>query len=70
MSEMIRVYLEMNDRTSEVSLSDGSTVEDLLRLGKLHPDAYIITRSSRPVPLTSKLLDGDRLKFIKVASGG
>jgi len=70
MQGKIQVIVLAGGRTSEHELPGGSTVEDLLSAMKLHPDAYIVTKDAKPVPITRELEDGERLKIIKVASGG
>jgi sulfur carrier protein ThiS len=60
----------LNGKVQEQTLPEGSTVEDLLSQLNLHPDSYIVTKDSKPVPITRNLEDGERLKIIKVASGG
>jgi sulfur carrier protein ThiS len=70
MPDKINVIMLIGSKSQEHELLDGSTVEDLLSKLNLHPDAYIVTKDSKPVPITRKLEDGERLKLIKVASGG
>ncbi|MDD1747919.1 MAG: MoaD/ThiS family protein [Methanomassiliicoccales archaeon] len=70
MHRKITVIVQLSGKAHERTLSDGSTVEDLLAQFNLHPDAYIVTKGSKPVPITRRLEDGDNLKLIKVASGG
>ncbi|MFQ6128778.1 MAG: MoaD/ThiS family protein [Thermoplasmata archaeon] len=36
----------------------------------LKPDAYLLVRDGRPIPMDESLRNGDRIKLIKVASGG
>jgi len=67
---ILRVEVLSNGRTTEHELPDGSTVEDLLSKLNCHPDAYIITKDSKPIPITRKIEDGDKVKLIRVASGG
>lgn len=70
MTESVRILVHVGGEVNEVSLPAGSTVEDLLRSNRMHPDAYIVTKGSKPVPITKQLEDGEALKLIKVASGG
>ena len=70
MQGRIKVVVLMGGRTTEHELPEGSTVQDLLSAMKLHPDAYIVTKDAKPIPITRGLEDGERLKVIKVASGG
>jgi sulfur carrier protein ThiS len=70
MHDKITVVVQSSGKVQERTLPEGSTVEDLLSQMNLHPDAYIVTKDSKPVPITRRLEDGERLKLIKVASGG
>jgi len=70
MSAKLKVELEYNHAIRETILPADSTVEDLLRCQRMHPDSFIVMIGARPVPITRTLVDGDRLKLIKVASGG
>lgn len=70
MSESVRIVVYLAGKGMDEILPEGSTVEDLLKKNKLHPDAYIVTKDSKPVPITKRLEDGEKLKLIKVASGG
>lgn len=70
MHDKITVVVQLSGKVQEQTLPEGSTVEDLLSQMNLHPDAYIVTKDSKPVPITRRLEDGERLKLIKVASGG
>lgn len=36
----------------------------------LKPDAYLLVREGQPIPMDEVLKSGDRIKLIKVASGG
>lgn len=70
MSRNLRVIVSSGGKEKEEVMAEGSTVEDLLRSFRMHPDAYIVTKDSKPVPITRMLEDGEKLKIIKVASGG
>jgi sulfur carrier protein ThiS len=70
MTGRIKVEVLTGSKSQEYEMPEGSTIEDLLSKMNLHPDAYIITKESKPTPITSILEDGERLKLIKVASGG
>jgi len=67
---MLAVKVNIGKEVKEASLEPGATVEDLLKSLGLYIDAYIVTMSSRPVPITRRLEEGDEFKLIKVASGG
>jgi len=70
MQGKITVVVQSSGKAHEHTLTEGSTVEDLLSQLNLHPDAYIVTKDSKPIPITRKLEHGEKLKLIKVASGG
>ena len=70
MSGTISVTVEANGNSSRRSLKSGSTAGDLLDFLELLPDAYIVVRNNRPIPITQVLEGGDRIHIIKVASGG
>jgi sulfur carrier protein ThiS len=66
----ITVVVQLSGKVQEQMIPEGSTIEDLLSQMNLHPDAYIVTKDSKPVPITRRLEERDMLKLIKVASGG
>jgi sulfur carrier protein ThiS len=68
--KILNVEVLSNGKTTEYKLPEGSTVEDLLSKLHCHPDAFIVTKDSKPIPITRKIEDGDKVKLIKVASGG
>ncbi|MCX6651839.1 MAG: MoaD/ThiS family protein [Methanomassiliicoccales archaeon] len=67
---MPSVRIQKGEETKPVQLSEGATIEDLLRQLGLFPDAHIVMIGARPVPLTYVLVEGDLLRILKVASGG
>lgn len=69
MSDVV-LTVEVDRRTKDVRLPEGSTVQTMLDSLGLYPDAHIVVRGRTPVPVDSPLLDGDQLRIIKVASGG
>lgn len=54
----------------EVTLDEGATVAMLLRRLEIPPDAVIVIRHDRPVPLDAPLGDRDALRIVNVFSGG
>jgi sulfur carrier protein ThiS len=64
----VKVGYKSNNKSVEVD--EGSNIEDLLRSLHLFVDAHIVTSSSRPLPLTHQLHEGEELVIIQVASGG
>jgi len=69
MSDIV-LTVEVDRKAREVRLPEGSTVETMLDILGLYPDAHIVVRGKIPVPVDSPLLNGERLRVVKVASGG
>jgi sulfur carrier protein ThiS len=66
----ISVTVEHRGSATVVELPQGSKVSDVLERMKLYADAHIVLRGKTPVPLNAELVDGERLKVLRVASGG
>ena len=66
----IKVKLSRINKTKEVNLEKGSTIEDLLRKINLKPDTLIVMNKDKPVPIDDTLNDGQELTIIQVSSGG
>ena len=62
--------VEHRGSTTVVLLPEGSRVADVLVRMKLLADAHIVIRGKTPVPLNAEVMDGERLKVLRVASGG
>ncbi len=62
--------VEHRGSATVVKLPEGSTVSDVLAQMKLFADAHIVIRVKTPVPLNAEVVDGERLKVVRVASGG
>lgn len=56
--------------TQLVTLDEGATVATLLRRLEIPPDAVIVIRAERPVPLDAPLGHEDTLRIVNVFSGG
>ncbi len=67
---MITVTVTIAGREKQVKIAEGKTIEDLLLKLDLFPDAYIALKAEKPTPLTHVLVDGEKLRLLKVASGG
>ncbi len=57
-------------RLQQVELAPPATAMDLLRQLGLAPDAHILLRGDRPIPVDEPLTDGERLIILAVVSGG
>jgi len=68
--EAMRIKVEAGGSREELEMPENASSMDLLaRLGLL-PDAHLVLRDGTPIPIDERLNDEDRLKVIKVASGG
>lgn len=68
----MRVLAEVlpTHREESVELNPESTGLDLLRALQLAPDAYVLIREETPIPADAPLLDGERVRLIRIVSGG
>lgn len=62
--------VEMQGSVQRVTLDEEATGQELLSQYNLQPDGAILVVNDRPVPYTVHLHPGDRVKIIRVASGG
>jgi sulfur carrier protein ThiS len=62
--------LPVRKETIVVDMSQGDTVERLMRGLDLLPDAWIAVMDGEPVSIDRRLDDGDEVKLISVVSGG
>lgn len=70
MARTISVTVEVTGDSKKKSLKNGSTAAILLDELNLLPDAHIVVKDGKPIPITQVLKDGDRIRIIRVASGG
>ena len=66
----IKVKLSRINKTIEVNLETGSTIEDLLKKINLKPDTIIVMNKDKPIPIDDTLNDCQELTIIQVSSGG
>ena len=66
----IKVKLSRINKTKEVNLEKGSTIEDLIRQINLKPDTIIVIDKKKPIPITEVLIDNQELTILQVSSGG
>jgi len=65
----VALYPEKNNLDLEIK-SENATVLDVLAKLNIKPDTVIVIRENKPIPIDEDINDGDKLKIIKVASGG
>ena len=68
----MRVTAEILPGRREESIELGPAAKglDLLRALRLAPDAHILMRDDRPIPVDEVLSDGERIRVVVVVSGG
>ena len=66
----MEVTVLYENKKTTVQIAEGSTAADLLSTLELRPDAHIILRQQKPIPVDCPLTAGEELKLLKVASGG
>lgn len=54
----------------ELELAPGSVADDATRACGVRPDLVIVFRDQRPIPGDAPLQDGDRVRILRVVSGG
>lgn len=54
----------------EVELPEGAQADDAPRALGIRPELVLVFRSDRPLPGDAPLQDGDRLRILRVVSGG
>lgn len=57
-------------KNETVELEDGADGLRLMNALKLNPDAHLLLRKDKPIPLDAKLRDGDEIAVVSVISGG
>ncbi len=63
-------YFPPSSSDQSLDLDSGATALDLLSSLSIPPDATIVMREGKPIPLDAGLADGDELKLLTVMSGG
>lgn len=69
----MRVHLTLHGfqpKEREVDLPEGATADDAPRAVGIRPELVLVFREGRPVPGDAPLADGDRLRLLRVVSGG
>jgi sulfur carrier protein ThiS len=66
----IKVKISRTNETKEVSLENGTTVQDLLKKINLKPDTIIVINKDKPIPIDDEIKDGEELTILQVSSGG
>ncbi|HUR69132.1 MAG TPA: MoaD/ThiS family protein [Candidatus Thermoplasmatota archaeon] len=54
----------------ELELPDAATADDAPRALGVRPELVLVFRGERPLPSDAPLVDGDRIRILRVVSGG
>ena len=54
----------------ELELPEGARADDAPRSLGIRPDLVLVFRGDRPLPGDEPLLEGDRIRILRVVSGG
>lgn len=57
-------------RERELELAAGARADDAPRAVGIRPDLVLVFRDDRPLPGDAPLSEGDRLRILRVVSGG
>ena len=66
----IQVTIFDDKSIQDLEVSENATAYEVLKKLELQPDTLIVTRNDQPIPIDEELNNRDRLKLIRVISGG
>ena len=66
----IIVKLSRSNTEKQITIEEKSTVSEVLKKVDLKPDTVIVMSDDKPIPITEKLIDGQKLTILQVSSGG
>lgn len=58
------------ERERELELADGARADDAPRALGIRPELVLVFRDARPLPADAPLREGDRIRILRVVSGG
>lgn len=58
------------EKERELDLADGATADDAPRAIGVRPELVLVFRGDRPLPSDAPLAEGDRIRILRVVSGG
>lgn len=58
------------EKERELDLAAGATADDAPRALGIRPELVLVFRGDRPLPSTEPLVEGDRVRILRVVSGG
>ena len=63
----ITIKLSRSNKTREIDLKTGSTVEDILKKINLKPDTVIVMNKYKPIPVDDEIKDEEELTILQVS---
>ena len=66
----ISVFIDRENKNTELELVNDSIVADLLKKLDINPVTVIVSRDNELILEDEKLKDNDEIKFLSVISGG
>lgn len=72
-SPRVRVHATLHGfspRERELELPEGARADDAPRALGIRPDLVLVFRGDRPLPGDAPLAEGDRVRILRVVSGG
>lgn len=58
------------NKTKKVKIKENAKVIDLLKKLNINPEIVIVLRGKLPLPIDEILKDGEKIKVVRVVSGG
>lgn len=72
-SPAVRVQATLHgfaEKERELVLPDGARADDAPRALGIRPELVLVFRGDRPLPADAPLVDGERIRVLRVVSGG
>ena len=69
----VRVHATLHgfaEKQRELELPEGARADDAPRALDIRPELVLVFRDDRPLPADEPLRDGDRIRILRVVSGG
>jgi sulfur carrier protein ThiS len=67
----MRIAVEITgEKKHNITVPKGATMADILRVLKLKPDIWLVVVNGSIVPIDTKITVDDKLKLVRIVSGG
>ncbi|MEM2901053.1 MAG: MoaD/ThiS family protein [Thermoplasmata archaeon] len=67
---MVEIMLIPGGTVKDIKIEENTTVLKILDLLNLPPDIVVVMKNNSPIPVDSIIDDKDKLKIVRVVSGG